>query len=91
MKEVTRMTHVDNTAEGLTEQEWATRLQFDPADFGVNVAAGTVNGKRIGIASAMFCAILRHERESDLAARPLREHCLGAHAVEQDVVVQDDL
>ena len=41
--------------------DWSERLGFDPALYGVDVGMGTVDGKRIGLMTAMVCAIARHE------------------------------
>ena len=40
--------------------DWPTVLGFDPANFGVDVGMGEVDGERIGLMSALVVAIRRH-------------------------------
>lgn len=41
-------------------KDWTEELGFDPSRYGVNVGAGTVDGERIGLMSALVCAISMH-------------------------------
>jgi len=57
---------------------FANTLDFDATLYGVDVDAGTVDGERIGIMSAIMCALVRQEMWPDPNTVPRRRPTNGS-------------